>query len=74
MKFVGRVQETESLRQRWKNPSVSYLVAVYGRRRIGKTRLIEEAAKGIRFLKFEGLEGEDEAAQQKHFIHTLYAR
>ncbi|MBN1676847.1 MAG: ATP-binding protein [Kiritimatiellae bacterium] len=72
MKFVGRKSEIEALKQ-WQNrPAASQLSAVYGRRRIGKTRLVEEAARGCRFLKFEGLEGEDEKAQQRHFIHTLY--
>lgn len=72
MKFIGRLAELESLRA-WRNSrGQSQLAAVYGRRRIGKTRLVEESAKGIRFLKFEGLEGQDEAAQREHFVHTLY--
>ncbi len=72
--FVGRTKELDSLR-RWQmeaHPRRSQISAVYGRRRIGKTRLVEQAAKGTRFFKFEGLEGEDEAAQRAHFTHTLF--
>ncbi len=72
MRFVGRTAEIEALKRWRENTSGSQLTAVYGRRRIGKTRLVEESAKGFRFLKFEGLEGEDETAQKQHFLHTLY--
>jgi uncharacterized protein len=72
MKFVGRTAEVEALKRWQRSPAGSQLTAIYGRRRIGKTRLVEESARGTRFLKFEGLEGEGEEAQMKHFLHTLY--
>lgn len=53
-KFIGREQELESLRDLWKKKKAS-LVVIKGRRRIGKTRLIEEFAKGKPFLRFAGL-------------------
>ena len=73
MEFVGRTAELEAFGRWRESGSASQLTAVYGRRRIGKTRLIEEAAKGSRFLKFEGLEGDSEEEQKRHFLHTLYS-
>ncbi|OVE73403.1 hypothetical protein BVX93_01750 [bacterium B13(2017)] len=72
MQFIGRNNEINALNQWLLNPSISKLTAVYGRRRIGKTRLIEEASKNNRFIKFEGLEGENQKNQIKHAFHTLY--
>ena len=46
-------------------------VAIYGRRRIGKTALVEHAFKNGRFIKFEGLEGENDAFQKRHFASGL---
>ncbi len=52
--FSGRIQELASLRRFLKKKSSS-LIVVRGRRRIGKSRLIEEFAKGYRFYSFAGL-------------------
>ncbi|MBX9923007.1 MAG: AAA family ATPase [Rhabdochlamydiaceae bacterium] len=52
--FVGREEELYDLKQLLHKKSAS-LVVIKGRRRIGKSRLIEEFAKGKRFLRFEGL-------------------
>jgi hypothetical protein len=41
MKFVGREKELESLEKEYAKERASFIV-IYGRRRIGKTRLIEE--------------------------------
>jgi AAA+ ATPase superfamily predicted ATPase len=51
--FVGRDLKFQDLKS-WKGDP--RLTAIYGRRRIGKTRLVQEASRGMRFLKFEGLE------------------
>lgn len=54
--FVGRKKELARLEECWKNDSQK-LVAVYGRRRIGKTILLEEFMKdkeGISFTAFRG--------------------
>jgi len=45
---------------------------VYGRRRIGKTRLVQEAFRGVRIYDFEGLEGESSAKQRQNFRTTLF--
>ena len=52
--FVGREADLLSLKQLLHKKSAS-LVVVKGRRRIGKSRLIEEFAKEKHFLRFEGL-------------------
>lgn len=52
--FIGRKQELSSLQQLLLKKSAS-LVIVKGRRRIGKSRLIEEFAKKLKFYSFAGL-------------------
>lgn len=50
MKFIDREREMGILEREWKNrPS---FVVLYGRRRVGKTRLLREFAKGKRTLFF----------------------
>ncbi len=52
--FVGRRKELEDLKLLLTRKSSS-LVVIKGRRRIGKSRLIEEFAKKKKFLRFEGI-------------------
>ncbi len=52
--FVGRQSELKALKDLMQKRSAS-LVAIKGRRRIGKSRLAEEFAKKHRFLSFAGL-------------------
>jgi len=52
--FVGRKDELRRMSSFFKKRSASLFV-IRGRRRIGKSRLIEEFAKGKRFLKFAGI-------------------
>lgn len=52
--FVGRKNELEQLTELFDKKSAS-LVVVKGRRRIGKSRLIEEFGKKTRFLRFTGI-------------------
>lgn len=54
MKFLGRTKELADLK-RFLNKKSSSLLVVRGRRRIGKSRLVEEFAKGHKFLSFAGL-------------------
>lgn len=69
--LLGRATEFELFQQWIKHPDKTTLTVIYGRRRIGKTYLVEEANKQIRFWKFEGLENQTKQAQQSHFINTL---
>lgn len=52
--FVGRTNELNALNSLASKKSSS-LVVIRGRRRIGKSRLVDEFAKNIRFLRFSGL-------------------
>lgn len=72
MKFIGRTHELKLLRElTFKGGSSSRLTVLYGRRRVGKTRLVEESFKDLPLLKFEGLEGQSTAAQQREFLRCL---
>lgn len=61
--FVGRKEELERLNSLHKKKSAS-LVVVRGRRRIGKSRLIEEFAQGKRFFTFAGIPPTSEVNEQ----------
>lgn len=52
--FIGRASELSSLADLMQKRSSS-LVVIKGRRRIGKSTLVEEFARDIRFLRFAGL-------------------
>ncbi len=71
MKFIGRNRELKQLREwdlEWDRP---FLSVIYGRRRVGKTRLANEAFKDIPFFSFEGLEGQSSAEQKRAFLLRL---
>lgn len=52
--FIGREKELNELKL-LHNRKLATLVVIKGRRRIGKSRLIEEFARGKKFLRFEGI-------------------
>ena len=52
--FIGRKKELEQLRRLLDKPTAS-LVVVKGRRRIGKSRLIQEFGKDMKMFIFSGL-------------------
>lgn len=52
--FVGRENELAKLHELWKKKVASFVV-IRGRRRVGKSRLIEEFGKTARFFEFSGL-------------------
>ncbi len=54
LSFIGRATELQAMTDLKQKKSASLLV-IKGRRRIGKSRLIEEFARNDRFLRFEGL-------------------
>ena len=61
--FIGRKQELEYLRLLLKK-KISSLVVIKGRRRIGKSRLVEEFAQGMTFYQFSGLSPEKKTTAQ----------
>jgi len=68
--FVGREEELKALRGKISSPRSSVCV-VYGRRRIGKSALVEKALEGEPCLTFEGLEGRPKQRQIDHFLTQL---
>jgi AAA+ ATPase superfamily predicted ATPase len=60
--FIGRKGPLQRLRE-IAAQNESAIVIVYGRRRVGKTALIEHAYGGRNPLKIEGIEGREEAYQ-----------
>ena len=77
--MIGRKKELEELNRIY-NSNRSQLVAVYGRRRVGKTYLVDEAFKGkitFRHVGLSPVEVEKGAstsplkAQLKHFYNSL---
>lgn len=69
--FIGREYELSQLTELLSEPKPKIAV-IYGRRRVGKTRLIAEALKDRKSYRFEGLEGKATAKQKAHFA-TLMA-
>ena len=61
--FYGRTQELERLQLLLNKKSAS-LVVIKGRRRIGKSRLIQEFCRGLKTLFFTGLPPEKETTAQ----------
>lgn len=61
--FVGRQDELESLKKLFKK-NTSSLVVIQGRRRIGKSRLVQEFAKDYIFYQFSGLPPTKETTAQ----------
>ena len=68
--FVGRRAEWDRLASigKAKNPSI---LVVYGRRRIGKTELLEQVYANRNILKFEGIRGKSQEAQIDHVLWQL---
>lgn len=65
--FIGRWDERERLREIDHYPSAAILV-MYGRRRVGKTELIEQVYAKRHIIKIEGIEGKTEAEQRAHVL------
>lgn len=71
MEFIGRDYELGLLEEKQKQNGAK-LVIVYGRRRVGKTRLVEEFYKDKNLWKFDGLERQPKAKQIRTFLNTLF--
>lgn len=68
--FVGRKAEWQRLVTLGQAKEASILV-VYGRRRIGKTELLEQVYADRHILKFEGIKGKSEEEQKSHVLWQL---
>ena len=56
--FIGRKVELDNLNQRYKNDKFEFAV-IYGRRRVGKTTLINEFVKDKEAIFYTGIEGNE---------------
>lgn len=70
MTFVGRQHELQELETLYKSDR-SQLIVLYGRRRIGKSTLIEKFMEGKPQLHFEGLEKMPTKGQVKQFSSDM---
>ncbi len=68
--FMGRLPELSFLSEIAQKEQASILV-VYGRRRVGKTELIEQAYRSRQLIKFEGIYGKNQAEQIAHVLWQL---
>jgi len=69
-KFVGRSFELEKLKT-IQQLDQARMVIMYGRRRVGKTALLEQALADRCLLKFEGIEGYTQNEQMTRVMHQL---
>ncbi|MFN3234651.1 MAG: ATP-binding protein [Gammaproteobacteria bacterium] len=68
--FTGRFSERKSLKCVIQENEAS-IVILYGRRRVGKTELLEQTFRNRNILKFEGIEGKSESWQIKNVMRQL---
>ncbi|MEQ1665709.1 MAG: ATP-binding protein, partial [Bdellovibrionales bacterium] len=68
--YAGRLREIQQLEKKHKI-NAGQLIAIYGRRRIGKSALIKKFIANKTALSFEGLEHQQTKAQIKYFISIL---
>jgi hypothetical protein len=68
--FVGRLAEWKRLAAVGQMNEPAILV-VYGRRRIGKTELLEQVFATRNILKFEGIRGKSQEEQKTHVLWQL---
>lgn len=68
--FIGRTHELGILSTIQTSKEAS-IVVVYGRRRVGKTELLEQAFRERNILKFEGIEGASAHQQIRHVLAQL---
>jgi AAA+ ATPase superfamily predicted ATPase len=70
--FVGREHELNRLSE-ISSLNESGIVIVYGRRRVGKTELLEQALRNRNIIKLEGIEGYSQQEQIEAVLHQFSA-
>src|SRR5438477_13047070 len=68
--FIAREYELNLL-EKIGSGNESSIIITYGRRRVGKTELLEQAFRERNLLKFEGIEGLSHKAQFAHAMAQL---
>jgi AAA+ ATPase superfamily predicted ATPase len=69
--FVGRKAEWKRLAAIGQEGGEPAILVVYGRRRIGKTELLEQVFAERNILKFEGIKGKTQEEQKAHVLWQL---
>ncbi|MBF0106143.1 MAG: AAA family ATPase [Deltaproteobacteria bacterium] len=69
-RFIGRHDETACL-QKIDRTGEASIIVVHGRRRVGKTELIEQVFRDRNLLKFEGIQNLPEKKQIEHCTEEL---
>ncbi|AEK72186.1 DEXX-box atpase [Thermococcus sp. 4557] len=76
-KFVNRNEELKALRERLSSENFE-LIVIYGRRRVGKTRLVLEAVKDVPHVYYLAIEGDNlrhfQETAERVFPEARYAR
>lgn len=68
--FIGRKREIQYLLELGASERASILV-IYGRRRVGKTELIEQSYHDRNLIKLEGLQGKSQVLQIENVMYQL---
>ena len=68
--MIGRKQEIERLKEAYESPKPE-LVAIFGRRRVGKTYLIGSFFAGKIDFELTGLQNESREYQLRNFAYSL---
>lgn len=69
-RFIGRKSELSRLKSIKENQEAT-VITVYGRRRVGKTTLIEKAFSGAKLIKCEGIEGQNQDFQRQSMLEQF---
>jgi AAA+ ATPase superfamily predicted ATPase len=69
-RFINREDEIERLKniEGREEPAI---IIMYGRRRVGKTELLEQVFRARNILKFEGIEGQDQQYQIQSVLEQI---
>ena len=71
-KFIGRKHELSLLEEEHRKTTTrAGLIVLYGRRRVGKTRLITEFYKNKNLWRFDGVEGRPKASQIQNILDQV---
>jgi len=68
--FIGRCAEIKTI-EAAANAGEASILVVYGRRRVGKTELIEHVLQGRNLIKLEGVEDGNREAQMERVLYQL---
>src|SRR3569832_422189 len=70
VQFIGRASEIKTI-ERASNSHDASILVVYGRRRVGKTELIEHTLRQRGLIKLEGVENSDSKDQRYRVLYQL---